>query len=180
MDAPTISTLRDDDSPPPPTKFRVKLVVKDKPVERPAHSDDDDDDEQEIDELIDDEPAKPTLNPIVLPPMRDISPKKKSSAKRKPRKSDKDSKSKEKVAAVQPGGPLLGPTMSWFEATPSDHQQDAADMVVDQQKPKTPRKTPTSRPKAKSKYVDARYLLSMLMSDKNLSTRRSFMRMLVC
>lgn len=151
MDAPQISTLREEETPPPQRsnpRFRVKLVVKDRnaasssssslvgrQVRAQMEDEVDDDDEDQEDQLIDDDddvPMKPaTLNPIVLPPLRstDLTVKRKSPAKRRPRKSDKrpseEGRLKEKVM-VQPGGPNLAPTMSWFEATPSEYREDLA------------------------------------------------------
>ncbi len=84
MDAPQISTLRDEESPEPPpkpagpasTKLRVKLLLKE--TKRPssiaskasnrtnANDTDEDEDEDEEDQLIDDdEDEKPTHTPPV-------------------------------------------------------------------------------------------------------------------
>ena len=74
MDAPQISTLRDDETPPPQPartgKFRVKLVMGDNkragssaagPSPRKRESDEDEDDEDEEDQLIDDDDDEPRV-----------------------------------------------------------------------------------------------------------------------
>lgn len=131
MDAPQISTLRDDESPPPPPqqKLRVKLVLKDKPSEPPSAQTEDEaeEEDQEIDELIDDEPAKPTLNPIIVPPLKDVGSKKKVSTKRKQRKAEPKGKEKAPVHPPAAGPPLI----SWFNSNPSEHPDDTSNMIVD-------------------------------------------------
>ena len=95
MDAPQISTLREETTPEPnPTKskFRVKLVVHEKAEGSRAGStttkhgraesdeDDDDDDEEEEDQLIDDDddevqvakPLPPAPPPVPPPPQRGV------------------------------------------------------------------------------------------------------------
>ncbi|KAF4573412.1 hypothetical protein AB1N83_007731 [Pleurotus pulmonarius] len=99
MDAPQISTLREEETPPPPkvTTRRIRLVVKEKPPASPAPSvartqateddADNDNDEDEEDQLIDDDnDDAASVPPVVETP----SPtKRKAAAKRKPRKSEK-------------------------------------------------------------------------------------------
>ncbi|KAG7099895.1 hypothetical protein E1B28_001696 [Marasmius oreades] len=144
MDAPQISTLRDEQTPPPPKannpRFKLKLVVKDKTktitssAGKPYTGDDEEGEEEEEDQedqLIDDDDG-----PI---PAASLSSKRKAgtaapggSGKRKARKSDHGKKSevgdgsvqgkpKEKVTQ-QPGAPNLAPTMSWFQANPITEQ----------------------------------------------------------
>ncbi|KAF7436293.1 hypothetical protein PC9H_003122 [Pleurotus ostreatus] len=98
MDAPQISTLREEETPPPPkVTRRIRLVVKEKPPVSPAPSVartqateddvDNDNDEDEEDQLIDDDnDGAASVPPVVETP----SPtKRKAAAKRKPRKSEK-------------------------------------------------------------------------------------------
>lgn len=143
MDAPQISTLREEETPPPQrSKFRVKLVVKDP---RPSTStmrkqfagapseDDDEEEEDEEDQLIDDDdddmnPTPPVSGPSLAPappPPRAAPepPKRKTPRGRRPRKTDKrviDEEKKIRERAMQAGAPSLAPTMSWFEVEPSE------------------------------------------------------------
>ena len=105
MEAPQISTLRDEESPPPPPnptrgKFRVNLLVGEKiqrknPAPRVASDDDEDEEQDELeeDQLIDDDDdamqaKKPLL--VILPP---LSGKAKPPPKKRARKPEKqDSK----------------------------------------------------------------------------------------
>lgn len=141
MDAPQISTLREEASPPPLKAKRIKLVIKDKPTastvppasrhhqqqqQQPhstnAEEDGEEEEDDQEDQLIDDDEPIP---PSGLPPPRpvEVTSKRKSPAKRKPRKSDKrppeEGRFREKVIQ-QPGAPNLAPTMLWFEANPSE------------------------------------------------------------
>ncbi|KAJ3908282.1 hypothetical protein F5879DRAFT_937974 [Lentinula edodes] len=147
MDAPQISTLREEATPPPPkvnTTRRIKLLIS-KPstpstapparqqqpqVQRSILGDDDEEDEEDDqeDQLIDDDdPIRPSdLPPPPRPAVESSSgspPKKKAPPKRKPRKNDKrppeEGRLKEKVMQ-QPGAPNLAPTLLWFEANPSN------------------------------------------------------------
>ncbi|KAJ7269340.1 hypothetical protein B0H12DRAFT_1178457 [Mycena haematopus] len=139
MDAPQISTLRQEDSPPPPPRRvkAVKLLVKDNRVvagqastSRKRPLSDYDEEEDEEDQLIDDDDV---VLPSVVPPVAAPSPavdspaKRKAPSKRKPRKSEKkiaedERKTKEKI--MQAGAPSLAPTMSWFEvSTAKAHEQ---------------------------------------------------------
>ncbi|KAF9067050.1 hypothetical protein BDP27DRAFT_1423218 [Rhodocollybia butyracea] len=135
MDAPQISTLREEATPPLKAK-RIKLL----------------DDDQE-DQLIDDDEPIPTSNvpsprnPPAGSPSSDLAhalnlasgagssasapaaAKRKSPVKKKPRKSDKhvkppeEGRFREKVMQ-QPGAPNLAPTLLWFEANPSAESQE--------------------------------------------------------
>ncbi|KIK81886.1 hypothetical protein PAXRUDRAFT_832554 [Paxillus rubicundulus Ve08.2h10] len=117
MDAPQISTLREEDTPPPSrtSKFRVKLLVSDKkgkgkssspsgsavarknipptqPQSRPQ-SDEEEDEEDEEDQLIDDDEPAPSISaPITLAGTKRKAPSKKA----RPRKSDKQDKDDKK------------------------------------------------------------------------------------
>ncbi|KAJ7361332.1 hypothetical protein DFH08DRAFT_371236 [Mycena albidolilacea] len=140
MDAPQISTLRQEDSPPPPPR-RVKLLVKDTRVavgqasssrKRPL-SDDEPEEEDEEDQLIDDDDVVP---PPVVPPVAapsaavDSASKRKAPSKRKPRKSAKKLAEEERETIMQAGGgpPSLAPTMSWFEVEATKAHQQAGQM----------------------------------------------------
>jgi len=101
MDAPQISTLREEETPPPqPTrtsKFRVKLLVNDTKragsssgsVSRTPQDEGDDEDEEEEDQLIDDDDDMNTNPSASLSRHIDANPKRKSPNKRKPRKTEK-------------------------------------------------------------------------------------------
>jgi hypothetical protein len=138
IDAPQISTLREEDSPPPPSRsnnrFRVKLVVKDAaPAEEEVEEEED-----EEDQLIDDD--------VEMTPA-----KKKTPPKRKPRKKSAED-AKEKVSA-QSAVPNLAPTISWFEANPSEHYEDVPTTTFDfspSAKLKAGRKAGISRSRTKA------------------------------
>ncbi|KAJ3774388.1 hypothetical protein FB446DRAFT_481463 [Lentinula raphanica] len=117
MDAPQISTLREESTPPPVaakvnTTRRIKLLVNKpssstapppaarhhQPTQRPKNGDedgDDDDDDQEDQLIDDDDPIRPSDLPPPPRPAAEASSagsspvKKKAPAKRKPRKNDK-------------------------------------------------------------------------------------------
>ncbi|KAF8899261.1 hypothetical protein BD779DRAFT_1487790 [Infundibulicybe gibba] len=142
MDAPQISTLREEETPPPQrtssSNKRAK-VTKAKASEysawaRPVHKtpnteEEYDDPEEEEDQLIDDdddELMKPTP-PSALQARMDLTLKKKASSKRKPRKTEKrvaeeERKAREKVLHATAAS--LAPTMTCFEATPSETYED--------------------------------------------------------
>lgn len=121
MDAPQISTLRDENTPPPTrtSKFRVKLLVPDRksppsaaasarksdapsgPTPIPSDDDDDDDLEQEsdeeVDQLIDDDVVARTSTPLA--PNALVPAKRKAPAKKpRSRKNDKQDKEPAKLA----------------------------------------------------------------------------------
>ncbi|KAG5652197.1 hypothetical protein H0H81_005932 [Sphagnurus paluster] len=143
MDAPQISTLRDEESPPPQqpkastsgrktkTTTHKPPPVWPRPRRKEINTDEEYDEvEEEEDQLIDDddEPTNPvSASAPVKPSASADASKRKASNKRKPRKSEKriaedERKAQEKVmSSVQD----LGPTMTWFEATPSEHPDDA-------------------------------------------------------
>lgn len=169
MDAPQISTLRDEDSPPPPpppppsqspkkaasTRKTKALPKSKKPIDwaqiqirnsvaerkSPGSEDEPDEPEEEEDQLIDDDDDDiPKPSPVPTPSSArstaDPSQKKKAAVKRKPRKSEKrppdaaEKKTREKIP--QPSGAhLVAPTMSWFEANPTEPH----DAVVEPEAP---------------------------------------------
>ena len=128
MDAPQISILRDEESPPPPqqptrtSKFRVKLLVNDAkapptspgstsrkpsngPRDDPSLAAGEEDDDEEEDQLVDDDNH---INPSTLP-------KRRSSSKRKPkRKGTEDDKKPREKAFVQPGRSTPGSLLYRF------------------------------------------------------------------
>ncbi|KAL0565855.1 hypothetical protein V5O48_016165 [Marasmius crinis-equi] len=149
MEAPQISTLREEETPPPPRasnpRFKLKLVVKDKTKtitsssagagsgkpRTEAQEGEEEEDDQE-DQLIDDDDS-----PIPAASLASGSGSKRKagsastttgSAKRKKngKKADGgggEGKLKEKVTqGQQAGAPDLAPTMSWFQANPATEQ----------------------------------------------------------
>jgi hypothetical protein len=122
MDAPQISTLREEETPPPqPTrtsKFRVKLLVNDTSgraspsltsrTSVPGQGEDEgeEDDEDEEDQLIDDDDNVHANLPIPMPKHLDEGSKRKVSHKRKPKKTEKkaaEDEKKGKGTALQTG-----------------------------------------------------------------------------
>ncbi|PBL00347.1 hypothetical protein ARMGADRAFT_1159693 [Armillaria gallica] len=115
MDAPQISTLREEVTPPPPqrTGIRVKLVVGKKnagptvtvPSKRPHTEDEADEDEDQEDQLIDDDDdvnAKPSKAP---PRPVEATPKRKAPVKRKAKKTEKKSSEEKQEKPVPPPPP---------------------------------------------------------------------------
>lgn len=115
MDAPQISTLREEVTPPPPqrTGIRVKLVVGKKnagptvtvPSKRPHTEDEADEDEDQEDQLIDDDddvsakPSKAPARPV------EATPKRKAPVKRKAKKTEKKSSEEKQEKPVPPPPP---------------------------------------------------------------------------
>ncbi|KAG6813244.1 hypothetical protein H0H92_012881 [Tricholoma furcatifolium] len=168
MDAPEISILQEDESPPPQPKAstsarRTKASHKapptwPRPRRQEIHTDDEYAEvEDEEDQLIDDEDEllKPVPAAALPNPAKTGEPKKKTASKRKPRKSEKriaeeekeEKKALEKSTANDSGGDLA-PTMTWFEATPSASEPTDADVKqsvsapVGLTKSGTPKKSP--------------------------------------
>ncbi|KAG5643542.1 hypothetical protein DXG03_000683 [Asterophora parasitica] len=166
MDAPQISTLREEESPPPQLKAstsarRTKTAHKPPPAwSRPQRKEigtdeEYDEVEEEEDQLIDDDEDDELMKPVpaaALPnPSRfaDAS-KRKTSNKRKPRKSEKrlaedERKAQEKAMSNHPGH--LNPTVTWFEAVPSGYPDDSGPMSIsapvgELAKPGTPKRAP--------------------------------------
>lgn len=129
MDAPRISTLKDEESPPPSSHKKTAVSNKKRPQvtamsgegwargSADKEADIEDEEDQLIDELDEEEngDAKPSRT-------IDVAQKRKASAKRKPRKGDKkatdpEKKSKDKGA---PAGLPVAPTISIFKANPAD------------------------------------------------------------
>lgn len=132
MDAPQISTLREDDDTPPPaktrvSKFRVKLRVNEPSSSAPPSSsprgphtprdteEDDEDEEDEEDQLADDDDV-PQPVPTIIPPVI-TTPSHSSSSKRGGHTTSGRGRGRGrgrgKVAA-----PETGPMMSCFEVSP--------------------------------------------------------------
>jgi Wiskott-Aldrich syndrome protein len=120
MDAPQISTLRDEETPPPTrtSKFRVKLLINDSKgaasssSRKQGEDEDEDEDEDEEDQLIDDDDDDNSINPNPLTSSArplDVPGKRRPSHKRKPRKSEKRIVEDERQARakedVRPGMP---------------------------------------------------------------------------
>ncbi|KAK0466282.1 uncharacterized protein EV420DRAFT_1510867 [Desarmillaria tabescens] len=112
MDAPQISTLREEVTPPPPqrTGIRVKLVVGKKsagptvtvPSKRSHTEDEADEDEDQEDQLIDDDddvsakPSKVPARPV------EATPKRKAPVKRKAKKTEKKSSEEKQEKPIPP------------------------------------------------------------------------------
>lgn len=146
MEAPQISTLREEETPPPQPKSTPRRNKASKsshptwtrPPRKEALTEEElmEDQEDEEDQLIDDddeELQKPIPAPSKAVPVVEAGTKRKAPTKqRKPRKTDKRITDEEKKLggkAVQlPGAPELAPTLTWFEATPPEVQSDAGGM----------------------------------------------------
>ncbi|KAF5384889.1 hypothetical protein D9615_001100 [Tricholomella constricta] len=153
MDAPEISTLREEESPPPTHKpLRRQPMMRTLPPPRPRlplgatwpplrswprfrapliNTDEEYDEvEEEEDQLIDDdddELMKPVPAAALPNPSRSTdASKRKTSSKRKPRKSEKRIAEDERKAQekTMSGTLILAPTLTWFEPTPSEHADD--------------------------------------------------------
>jgi Wiskott-Aldrich syndrome protein len=185
MDAPQISTLREEDSPPPqPTKKNI-IHIKKRPASTTlTHPSSDkapvgnnEEEDQLIDELIDDDDdlAKPSSSSQQVAGRSSDSPqKRKVSAKRKPRKNEKrlgdgEKKIKENLNVSQPtGAHILAPTMSWFKANLSESHEETeiahsspliqpSEPPVTKGKKVSPRK-PANVPRAKAKLAKYAFL----------------------
>lgn len=149
MDAPQISTLREEETPPPQPsharthKFRVKLLVNEnkgsgspsssaarKAVAGQTEDEDgeDEDEEDEEDQLIDDDddmnPTPPA--PLPLPRHLDVPQKRRPSHKRKPKKTEKqiaedERKAREKIH-IPAGAQSPAPAITWFEVAPPESE----------------------------------------------------------
>ena len=148
MDAPQISTLREETTPEPnparSSKFRVKLLVNDKAAEgpkagstsskhgRPDSDDDEDEDEdEEEDQLIDDDDEEvPKPPPSVPPPV--VAPVVATPPKRGGRGRGRGG-GRGRGRGGRGGAPVPGPGVTWFETAPSEatSSQDARADVWD-------------------------------------------------
>ena len=141
MDAPQISTLREEDSPPPQPPKKNIIHIKKRPASttlpRPlsdkAPVGNNEDEDQLIDELIDDDDDLAKLSPSsqqAAGRSSESPQKRKVSAKRKSRKSEKrlgdeEKKIKESLNVSQPtGAHIFAPTMSWFKANLSKSHEE--------------------------------------------------------
>lgn len=182
MDAPLISTLREEDSPPPQPKAFRRSKASHKPTHawpRPRrkeiHTDEEYDEVEEVeeepeeDQLIDDddELMKP-VPAVALPnPSRSAdASKRKTSAKRKQRKTEKriaedERKAQEKSLSIQAGPHSLPPTMSWFEATPQDNVEDGGQISAppsgETSRVGTPKKSPKKVAAPPKKRLPSKY-----------------------
>jgi len=179
MDAPQISTLRDDESPPPQQHKKATVTPKKRnpaattSVETwvrgntgVAGGEVDEEEDQLIDELIDDEENASLVKPSPSSRTSDPQKRKVSLKLKQPRKADKKTGNGEKKAKVsQPtGAQTLAPTMSIFKANPTEAHEDLdhlnsspAPRPGDPSAPKSkkkvsPRKPPTI-PRAKTKVT---------------------------
>ncbi|KAF8167554.1 hypothetical protein B0H34DRAFT_21418 [Crassisporium funariophilum] len=203
MEAPQISTLREEETPPPkaratwgktppgkvPTPSRAEFKgIRNNIFAKGEYVEAEDEEDQLIDD--DDNIAEP-LSSAVPSSSRtvDATQQRKASTKRKPRKGEKDAgdgerKAKEKVS--QPtGAHNLAPTMSCFEATPADSHEDADTMNTSQlslsgepalskaKKKVSPRKPPTV-PRAKAKFTKQKTAIPPLLLDDGGALSESY------
>jgi Wiskott-Aldrich syndrome protein len=187
MDAPQISTLREEESPPPLPPKKNIIHIKKRPAPTtltslPSDKAPDGNDEEE-DQLIDDDgdddlakppsPSQPTAGRA-----NDSPQKRKASAKRKPRKGDKKLGEGEKVKerVSQPtGAHTFAPTMSWFKANPAESHEEteivhssplippSEPSVTKGKKKVSPRKPPTV-PRAKAKLAKCTFFTQHITS----------------
>jgi Wiskott-Aldrich syndrome protein len=120
MDAPRISTLRDEDSPPQPTnklskKRPHKAILSGGAGKEPDEVDDEED--QLVDELVDDDDTA-RLSPSAR--STDAAQKRKPSVKKKSRKGEKKAGELEKKKAAVAAVPGIVPTISIFKAHPTN------------------------------------------------------------
>ncbi|KAF9469616.1 hypothetical protein BDZ94DRAFT_1242836 [Collybia nuda] len=173
MDAPQISTLREEETPPPQkpkgssarrgksTKMPKTAPAWPKP-RKESHTEEEEEAEDEEDQLIDDdddEMMKP-LPPAALPPSArsaDATPKRKAAAKRKPRKSggripedEKKARDKDAVPTIVPD---TGASMTWFPAAPSEKQEEV-DIALPKE-PILPKPIPPKKPARKAPSTSA-------------------------
>jgi hypothetical protein len=162
MDAPQISILQDDKTPPPstpsslkPTKFKVKLLVNKK---RPASQalPDEGHGEDEEDELIDDdEEAQPAEPQPTAPPPPPAAPPKRASRSKASKTGAGASRRKSKA---QPAGDAAQVDITWFEVSQPDSEGKPSKAALDNTDSasvasttttKKPTKTRTRKPAAK-------------------------------
>lgn len=185
MDAPQISTLREEESPPPQPQKKPTISIKKRAPPPSASAESwsvgtvdkepeiEDEEDQLIDELIDDDDNDDAPKPSPSGRSADTPQKRKLSAKRKPRKERKtgevEKKVKEKVS--QPtGAHNLAPTMSCFKAILAESHEDTEIVTSSPMHPtgdpfaskakKTSIRKPPAIPRAKAKvakYVFIRF-----------------------
>lgn len=131
MEAPHISTLKDEESPPPKTaavnsKKRHRLSGSSAIAARESDEVDEEED-QLIDELFEYDGNGNATKASPSSRSTDAAQKRKTSAKRKPRKVEKkpgetDKRTKDKAAPTS--GLVIAPTISIFNANPADAHED--------------------------------------------------------
>ena len=164
MDAPQISILQEDKTPPPsaqsslkPTKFKVKLLVNKKRSASQALPDDDHGEDEE-DELIDDdeEVPQPADPQPTAPPPPPAAPPKRASRSKAAKTGTGASRRKPKAQPAADTSQV--DNITWFEvsqpdsdAKPSKASQDNTDTasVASASTTKKPTKTRTRKPPAK-------------------------------
>ncbi|KIJ22198.1 hypothetical protein PAXINDRAFT_95613 [Paxillus involutus ATCC 200175] len=183
MDAPQISTLREEDTPPPSrtSKFRVNLLVGDKkgkgkssspsgsaaarknipptqPQSRPQ-SDEEEEEEEEEDQLIDDDEPAPSISaPVATAGTKRKAPSKKA----RPRKGDKREKDDKKLD-VEPQEPPQSEEGQSVSAVPPPEKPSP-------KKKAAPRKAPAaSKPKTKVPAKGAKALAIPPVDDTAMS-----------
>ncbi|KAF7303086.1 hypothetical protein MKEN_01272100 [Mycena kentingensis (nom. inval.)] len=190
MEAPQISTLKEESTSPVVPHRKVKLLVKGPQPQTAAASGSSStsrkrpisalkNEEEEEDELIDDDipSARPTAAPpksaataaksIATPTSSTSEPptKKKAPYKRKPRNEKKVAEEERIAAEKQMGGaPGLAPTMTWFEVSPHKAHEHSGQMgTLDM--------TPTASGSAPVGVVTQPPPLSMLPLDPGLASK---------
>ncbi|KAF9524081.1 hypothetical protein CPB83DRAFT_898225 [Crepidotus variabilis] len=185
MEAPQISILRTEDTPPP-----VHRKAATNPKKRPAASmatstesrgrkeEAEDEEDQLVDELIDDDSVD--LSKGASRSTGDAGQKRKAPAKKKARKEKKhgevDKKGKDKTTPSEGGGHTIAPTLSMFKANPAEYGEDGdspssigvgTDLPTPKSKKKTsPRKPPaTARAKAPAKATKQKTALPNLIVE---------------
>src|SRR6266540_1111117 len=191
MDAPHISTLKDEESPPPSSHKKMASSNKKRPQvtatsaegwargSADKEADVEDEEDQLIDELDEEE------NGDAKPSRTTDAQKRKASAKRKPRKGDKkaaDLEKKSKDKGTPAGLPGVAPTISIFKANPADSLDGvemnpslapiaaASELSVPKGKKKVSPRKSLSVPRAKGKLV--KYVLSFKLNIGNVNLTR--------
>jgi Wiskott-Aldrich syndrome protein len=195
MEAPQISTLREEATPPPASMKSKPGWLKPhgwskgpngpplqsgKSPHSPFTRDDQDEPEEEEDQLIDDDDGGLQSSTISSSRLTENVPNRKSPPKKKARKGNKtavdaEEKSKEKVPDPL-GAQNLAPTMSCFKATPAESHEDAEtasipqikapnDTTLVKAKKKVSPRKPPTIPRAKTKLAKYVYLRNLALSS---------------
>lgn len=155
MDAPQISILQDDKTPPPQPKFKVKLLVGNKKRSASQALPDDDRGEDEEDELIDDdeEVPQPADPQPAAPPPPPSAPPKRASRSKASKAGTSASRRKPKAQPADAAQDLtwVDPPQPDSEGKPSKAALDNTDSasVASASTTKKPTKTRTRKPPAK-------------------------------
>lgn len=180
MDAPQISTLREEDSPPPQPPKKNIIHIKKRPASttltRPSSdkvsAGNNEEEDQLVDELVDDDDdvAKPSPSSQQAAGRSSDSPQKRKARKPRKRLVEGEKKIKEENLNVSQatGAPILAPTMSWFKANLSESHEETeiphsspliqpSEPPVTKGKKVSPRKLPNV-PRAKAKLAKCAFI----------------------